>query len=272
MHVTCATCQQLPWLPHSLPRYAVGPARQDVMKDADKQSTAANMSPSDAPTFNMMRCHWHCSGALLLMPADGTPFDHNLDSLDAGQRAGADAENEEPVFGPAMLAAGDACGGAQPPDGALGPAFGSPVVPAMFPNGDAPLGSPAALPDADGAMQDGDAPAWFGPDDGDDMGGGADGGVGDAPAPDCPDLPGSPGAEDAAGAADEQPEAAAADAAPVPAPKPVADPYEPLDPHSVDPPASEKPFKMAVPKTPKCAFDLRVIQAPAIAWRCRFID
>jgi hypothetical protein len=241
---------------------AVGPARKDLDASASKQqSMAANMSPSDAPSFNMMRCHWHCSGAMLLLLSDGNPYDASLDSL-----ACADHPVDGAPLGPGSLSRG-AAGGAQPAPAAPTDfaAFGSPVVPGMFSDAAAGApGSPAAMPHPDGSADDeggmpDDNPLWFGPDD--DGGGGFgdepmdDGG----PAPDDAPAPGDPDAA-AAGGGDAERGSGPVEQGGVPdaPPAPVQDPYEELDPHKPDPASAEKPFKAMVPKTPKCA--------TALAW------
>jgi hypothetical protein len=91
-----------------------------------------------------MRCHWHVSGALLLIPGDGAAYDQNFDSLLAGAHA------LDPPTG-----AGEPIGGFA--------AFSAPVGPICWsPDEYFRAGNPAEAPAE---------PDWYGPDNGDDFAG-----------------------------------------------------------------------------------------------------
>lgn len=201
------------------------------------------MSPSDAPTFSCMRCHWHSSGALLLLPSGGDMFDQNLDTCPNGQPLNHAAAIDAPQpstsslgcevsfegMGAAAPAADDA-----PGDGFA--AFGSPML--NMAAGGAAQERPDSPPahDAPDMIIEPPQPAelWFGADDPMD----ADDGAGPSSPPHVPpdggaDRGGDDGADDQAA---------------------VPDPYAEVDTFAPDPESIIKPHKTMVPKTPACAF------------------
>jgi hypothetical protein len=231
------------WTSAYLPvMHAVGPDRADLAKRLSKQSTAANMSPSDAPSFSMMRCHWHCSGALLLMLSDGDMFDHNLDSLVPSRHGHAAGQGDGPLT-PAHAPESEAWRTGQldmnpAEQGGFAP-FGSPVEPARSCGTADGLANPGELPDpfeANSAVIQPHGELWFGPFDAADEYSNEAAVVDAGPEPQA--QPDPPEAKQHAVVTD------AADA--------IVDPYEELDPHLTEPKGNEKPFKQMVPKTPKC--------------------
>jgi hypothetical protein len=148
---------------------AVGMERKDTHVNAHrlKESTAATMSPSDAPSFNEMRCHWHSSGALLLIPGDGAAYDQNFDSLPVGAPAlgprSIDPSADSATACATAPGAGDAAGRFAEFSTPAWPICGSPDE--YFGAGN-PGGADAAEPD------------WYGPDNGDDLVGGRPNDVG----------------------------------------------------------------------------------------------
>ena len=223
------------------------------------------MSPSDAPSFNMMRCHWHCSGTLLLLAADGLRYNYKLDTVEQQAPGALSGLSADMLIdsGPDEQAAPDP----DAPDGFA--AFGSPVVTAMpgsSNGGDDASDALASAGNNDAAAQAApDEPAWFGPDGGDDW------------AQDGPDLDFDSAAADAGAGPSHAGEAAPVDAvagADADAPGPsrrsrraqqdaAADadatedelalaPLPTLDPNDTSH-NKNKPFKMLIPKTPKCA-------------------
>lgn len=224
-------------------RAAVGSDRKDLRAGAGgTESAAALMSPSDAPTFSLMRAQWHVSGALLLLPSDGAPYDHNFDSVAGGAAMAA------PPPQPAAPAPAHNDFHASPNGGFA--SFGSPAAVAASPEpffgngGAAQPGDDAAAP-APSAAGD-----WYGPDGGDEFafpGGGDDDGVADA------------GGVEESGAAFEQPDDAQEAG-------PLHDEWAELDPHCEDP-GENKPFRPLPKKKPTRCGPLRHVTPACIGTR-----